>query len=148
MPYIGTPLRSSFSSIPSVQQFNGDGSTTGFTLAQTVTSDQDILVSVDGVIQDAAAYSVSGTTLTFSAAPSNGTASIFVNYLNLASEGVVPADENKGTFQAGSIFRTNVQSLTVDTSISATTNASCAGPLTVASGVTLTVASGGRLTVL
>ena len=91
---------------------------------------------------------VSGTTLTFSAAPSSGTASIFVNYLNLASGSLVPADENKGTFQAGSIFRTNVQSLTVDTSISATTNASCAGPLEVASGVTLTVASGGRLTVL
>ena len=148
MPYIGTPLRSSFSSIPSVQQFNGDGSTTGFTLAQTVTSDQDILVSVDGVIQDAAAYSVSGTTLTFSAAPSNGTASIFVNYLNLASEGVVPADENKGTFQAGSIFRTNVQTLSIDTTITATTNANATGPLGVADGITLTIASGGRLVIV
>ena len=148
MPYIGTPLRSSFSSIPSVQQFNGDGSTTGFTLAQAVTSDQDILVSVDGVIQDAAAYSVSGTTLTFSAAPSSGTASIFVNYLNLASGSLVPADENKGTFQAGSIFRTNVQSLTVDTSISATTNANATGPLGVADGITLTIASGGRLVIV
>jgi hypothetical protein len=133
MPYIGTPLRSSFSSIPSVQQFNGDGSTTGFTLAQAVTSDQDILVSVDGVIQDAAAYSVSGTTLTFSAAPSSGTASIFVNYLNLASGSLVPADENKGTFQAG---------------ISATTNANATGPLGVADGITLTIASGGRLVIV
>lgn len=148
MPYIGTPLRSSFSSIPSVQQFNGDGSTTGFTLAQAVTSDQDILVSVDGVIQDAAAYSVSGTTLTFSAAPSQGTASIFVNYLNLASEGVVPADENKGTFQAGSIFRTNVQTLSIDTTITATTNANATGPLGVADGITLTIASGGRLVIV
>jgi len=148
MPYIGTPPRSTFSAIPSVQQFNGDGSTTGFTLAQAVTSDQDILVSVDGVIQDAAAYSISGTTLTFSAAPASGTASIFVNYLNLASGSLVPADENKGTFQAGSIFRTNVQSLSVSTTIAGTTNANVTGPLTVASGVTLTVASGGRLTVL
>ena len=148
MPYIGTPLRSSFSSIPSVQQFNGDGSTTGFTLAQAVTSDQDILVSVDGVIQDAAAYSVSGTTLTFSAAPASGTASIFVNYLNLASEGVVPADENKGTFQAGSIFRTNVQTLSIDTTITATTNANATGPLGVADGITLTIASGGRLVIV
>ena len=148
MPYIGTPLRSSFSSIPSVQQFNGDGSTTGFTLAQTVTSDQDILVSVDGVIQDAAAYSVSGTTLTFSAAPSSGTASIFVNYLNLASGSLVPADENKGTFQAGSIFRTNVQTLSIDTTITATTNANATGPLGVADGITLTIASGGRLVIV
>jgi len=148
MPYIGTPLRSSFSSIPSVQQFNGDGSTTGFTLAQTVTSDQDILVSVDGVIQDAAAYSVSGTTLTFSAAPASGTASIFVNYLNLASGSLVPADENKGTFQAGSIFRTNVQTLSIDTTITATTNANATGPLGVADGITLTIASGGRLVIV
>jgi hypothetical protein len=148
MPYIGTPLRSSFSSIPSVQQFNGDGSTTGFTLAQAVTSDQDILVSVDGVIQDAAAYSVSGTTLTFSAAPSSGTASIFVNYLNLASGSLVPADENKGTFQAGSIFRTNVQTLSIDTTITATTNANATGPLGVADGITLTIASGGRLVIV
>ena len=148
MPYIGTPLRSSFSSIPSVQQFNGDGSTTGFTLAQNVTSDQDILVSVDGVIQDAAAYSVSGTTLTFSAAPSSGTASIFVNYLNLASGSLVPADENKGTFQAGSIFRTNVQTLSIDTTITATTNANATGPLGVADGITLTIASGGRLVIV
>jgi hypothetical protein len=148
MPYIGTPLRSSFSSIPSVQQFNGDGSTTGFTLAQAVTSDQDILVSVDGVIQDAAAYSVSGTTLTFSAAPASGTASIFVNYLNLASGSLVPADENKGTFQAGSIFRTNVQTLSIDTTITATTNANATGPLGVADGITLTIASGGRLVIV
>ena len=148
MPYIGTPLRSSFSSIPSVQQFNGDGSTTGFTLSQAVTSDQDILVSVDGVIQDAAAYSVSGTTLTFSAAPASGTASIFVNYLNLASGSLVPADENKGTFQAGSIFRTNVQTLSIDTTITATTNANATGPLGVADGITLTIASGGRLVIV
>ena len=107
-----------------------------------------LLVSVDGVIQDAAAYSVSGTTLTFSAAPSSGTASIFVNYLNLASGSLVPADENKGTFQAGSIFRTNVQTLSIDTTITATTNANATGPLGVADGITLTIASGGRLVIV
>ena len=37
------------------------------------------------------------------------------------------------------IFRVNAQSLTVDTTIDADENASAAGPLTVASGVTLTV---------
>ena len=84
MPYIGNEPADRFTSIPTVQQFNGDGSTTAFTLSRTVSSDQDILVSVDGVIQDTAAYAVSsGTTLTFSAAPSTGTANIFVNHLGL-----------------------------------------------------------------
>jgi hypothetical protein len=66
----------------------------------------------------------------------------------LASGSLVPADENKGTFQAGSIFRTNVQSLTVDTTITATTNANATGPLGVADGITLTIASGGRLVIV
>ena len=90
MPYIGNEPADRFTSIPTVQQFNGDGSTTAFTLSRTVSSDQDILVSVDGVIQDTAAYAVSnGTTLTFSAAPSTGTANIFVNHLGLTIGSVV-----------------------------------------------------------
>ena len=68
MAYIGNQVQSGFASIPSVQRFNGDGSDTTFTLSQTVSSVQDILVSVDGVVQDSNAYTVpDGTTLTFSA---------------------------------------------------------------------------------
>ena len=85
MPYIGQEAATTYSTRLAVQQFNGDGSTTAFTLNQSVSADQDILVSVDGVIQDNSAYTVSnGTTLTFSPAPSSGTANIFVNYLGLA----------------------------------------------------------------
>ena len=47
---------------------------------------------------------------------------------------------------AGDIFRVNAQSLTVNTTIDSTENASAAGPLTVATGVTLTV--NGNLTVV
>ncbi len=110
MPYIGNEPADRFTSIPTVQQFNGDGSTTAFTLSRTVSSDQDILVSVDGVIQDTAAYAVSsGTTLTFSAAPSTGTANIFVNHLGLTIGSVVhPASSalvaTTGTFNAGGTF--------------------------------------------
>ena len=90
MAYIGNEPAARFTSIPTVQQFNGDGSTTAFTLSRAVGSDQDLLVSVDGVIQDTAAYAVSsGTTLTFSAAPSTGTANIFVNHLGLTIGSVV-----------------------------------------------------------
>ena len=149
MAYIGQGASSRYVTRNAVQQFNGDGSTTAFTLNQTVTADQDILVSVDGVIQDNSAYTVSnGTTLTFSPAPSSGTANIFVNFMGLSTVTVTPPAANKGTFSGGSIFRTNVQSLNTSVTISGTENANCTGPLEVASGVTLTVASGGRLTVL
>ena len=49
---------------------------------------------------------------------------------------------------AGDIFRINEQELNTDVTIGATENASCAGPLTIASGVTLTVTSGGSLVIL
>ena len=55
--------------------------------------------------------------------------------------------ENGSTAQAskkGDIFRVNEATLNTDVTIASGDNASCAGPLTVASGVTLTVNSGGR----
>ena len=48
--------------------------------------------------------------------------------------------------QAGDIFRINDQTLNTNTTIDADENASCAGPLTLATGVTLTV--NGNLTVV
>ena len=47
---------------------------------------------------------------------------------------------------AGDIFRVNEQTLNTNVTIDATENASCAGPLTLATGVTLTV--NGNLTVV
>jgi len=49
---------------------------------------------------------------------------------------------------AGDIFRVNEQTLNTDTTIGSTENASCTGPLTVATGVTLTVQSGGNLRII
>jgi hypothetical protein len=48
----------------------------------------------------------------------------------------------------GDIFRINEQELNTSVTISGTENASCTGPLAVASGVTLTVSSGGSLVIL
>ena len=105
MPYVGNATATTFSTIPSVQRFNGDGSDTTFTLSQTVTSVQDILVSVDGVVQDSNAYTVpDGTTLTFSAAPSSGTGNIFVNYLGTMDTGVTVPEANKGNFKHGGML--------------------------------------------
>jgi len=47
----------------------------------------------------------------------------------------------------GDIFRVHEQELNTDTTIAATDNALCAGPLTVATGVTLTVTTGGNLVI-
>jgi hypothetical protein len=47
-----------------------------------------IIVAVTGVVQDPSTYSVSGTTLTFSAAPPTGTSNISVRYLGIPASGV------------------------------------------------------------
>jgi len=84
MPYLGNTVGNRFVASKAATQFSGDGSTTAFTLEHAVGSDEDILVSVDGVIQEpSVAYAVSnGTTLTFTGAPSNNSGNnIFVYYL-------------------------------------------------------------------
>src|SRR5210317_2117102 len=53
------------------QIFAGDGSTVDFTLTSAPTSENNLLVFIDGVFQAQDSYSVSGTTLTFSTAPAN-----------------------------------------------------------------------------
>ena len=149
MPFLGNQPSSNFQTPPAVVRFNGDGSDTTFALGRPISSVQEILVSVDGVVQDTAAYTVpDGSTLTFSAAPSSGTGNIFVYFLELAGESVAPAAENKGNFKHGGMFRTNAQSMTINTTITATENATATGTLGIASGVTLTIESGGRLVVL
>ena len=56
--------------------FTGNGSTTAYALSQTVSSEDNLLVFIEGVFQQQDAYSIatSGgtTTLTFSSAPANG----------------------------------------------------------------------------
>ena len=52
--------------------FNGDNSTTSFTLGAS-TSTEAVIVTLNGTVQEATnAYSVSGTTLTFTSAPATG----------------------------------------------------------------------------
>ena len=112
MAFIGVSPVTNFETTTAVQRFNGDGSDTTFTLTTAVSSVQDVLVSVDGVVQDTAAYTIpDGTTLTFSAAPSSGTGNIFLIYLAPQTGTVTPAAENKGNFKAGGLFRTNEKTI-------------------------------------
>jgi len=52
--------------------FTGNGSTTAFTLSQTVDDEAKTFVFIQGVYQEKSTYSISGSTLTFSTAPQNG----------------------------------------------------------------------------
>ena len=100
MAMIGNQLPANFQTPPAVVRFSGDGSDTTFALGRTVSNVQDILVSVDGVVQDTSVYTIpDGSTLTFSAAPSSGTNNIFVYFLELSGGTITPASENKGNFK-------------------------------------------------
>lgn len=70
------------------QTFNGDGSTTAFTLTTTCESENNLQVYIDGVYQSKSNFSVSGTTLTFSTAPATGTNNIEVIHITSMSGSV------------------------------------------------------------
>jgi len=80
MAYLGTPIDTTnqFQSLQG-KRFSGNASTTAFTLDVAPSSTLDIEVFVENVRQDPnSAYSLSGTTLTFAAAPPSGTNNIYV----------------------------------------------------------------------
>jgi len=123
MPYLGNTAASRFVSNRAASVYSGDGSTVAFTLEQVVTQDEDILVSVDGVIQEpSVGYAVSsGTTLTFTAAPStNSGNNIFVYYL---------------ASQAGTVGHPSTQALSA-------TNGTFSGTLGVTGVATGTIVKG------
>lgn len=85
MSYIGNqPSQAAFLT----DQFNGTGSATAFTMSVAPANTASVLVAVSGVLQDPSTYSVSGLTLTFSAAPPSGTGNISVRYLGIPASGV------------------------------------------------------------
>ena len=76
--YGGTLWKSGFAGTLSVQRFSGNGSTTAFTLTSAPAGENNTQVYISGVYQQKDTYSVSGTTLTFSSAPTIGTDNIEV----------------------------------------------------------------------
>ena len=80
MAYVGNPIdtTNTFQSLVG-KRFSGDGSETDFTLDVAPGSVLDIEVFVGNVRQDPnSAYTVSGTTLSFTGAPPSGTNNIYV----------------------------------------------------------------------
>lgn len=85
MAYIGNqPTTTAFLT----DTFSANGSGTVFTLSAAPANTNSIIVAVSGVLQDPSTYSVSGTALTFSAAPPAGTGNISVRFLGIPASGV------------------------------------------------------------
>ena len=92
MPFIGKNPTSGFSTIVK-DDLTPDGSTTAFTLSKNVASANDIAVFVGNVRQEPTdAYSVSGTTLTMTAAPASGLNFYVLHIAGTLESSVIPAD--------------------------------------------------------
>ncbi len=91
MAYLGnTPTTQSF--ISGTDYFNGDAATIAFTLSRTVASVNDVEVVINNVVQQPnTAYTISGTTITFTSAPSAGTSNIYVRYLSTTTQSITPS---------------------------------------------------------
>ena len=121
MAYVGTPIdtQNQFQSLVG-KRFSGDASTTAFTLDVAPSSTLDIEVFVENVRQDPnSAYSLSGTTLTFAAAPPSGTNNIYVVHQAKAVGTISPA---AGTVNADSFDNTVISGHTALTSEPADTD--------------------------
>lgn len=86
MSYIGAvapaydPTRATVPQLDA-ERFSGNASTTAFTLTRQVVNPTDIDVFIENVRQEpTTAYTVEGTTLTFTSAPGTGTNNIYVIY--------------------------------------------------------------------
>lgn len=102
MSIIGNPIIST--DFPK-DTFSGNGSTTAFTMAIAPASVNAVIVVVSGITQDPSTYTISGTTLTFSAAPPSGTSNISVRHLGVAG---TPNTPSAGSVVTASIADSNV----------------------------------------
>jgi hypothetical protein len=142
---------------PTINTMTGDGSTATLTLSITPISENATFVTIDGVMQHKDTYSISGTTLTFSVAPPNGTS---VEALTLASTTIneatilqdadsdtrvqveESADEDKIRFDTGGTERAVIDStgLSVTGTINASTDVQINGSSAATTGKAIAMA--------
>ena len=122
MPYLGNTPSTSFSTVVK-DTFNGGS--TAYTLSKVATTNS-VSVFVENVRQEpTSAYSVSGTTLTFTATSPSGTGNIYVLHMNPTTTTTHPAAQNltavDGTFtgaftSVGIDDNADATSITIDSS--------------------------------
>ena len=117
MAYIGAvapgydPTRASVPQLDA-ERFNGDASTTAFTLTRQVVSPTDIDVYVENVKQEpTVAYTVSGYTLNFTEAPLTGTNNVYVIYRASATSNYAYVPDGSITYAK---LANNIKQFTVD----------------------------------
>ena len=112
MSYIGNTPSETFHTATS-QVFNGDGSTTAFTLEKRVNRAEDLEVFVNNIQQQpTVAYSANNTTLTFTEAPDSATGNIYVVYRMFAQENTFNAIHDftdEVTFNGNVNYKDNVE---------------------------------------
>jgi len=133
MAYLGASPLASFAS-PSKDTFSGDNSTTAFTMGQSVGDPNQIEVFVDNVRQEpTAAYSVNGTTLTFTGTPATGSNNIYV----IHKQGVI----GNGLIPTLGRSSDRVGTLTVDGASTLTGNITAGGNITASGSISGTFGS-------
>ena len=90
MRYLGNEPQ--FTQYPS-KFFNGDGTAMTVTLDYSPPNAAALLVFIDGVRQDTSAYTLSGTSMTFTGTVPSGTNNVQVVHLGLTQDVAVPADD-------------------------------------------------------
>ena len=122
--------------------FSGDGVTTTFTLNYSTGNEASVLVCISGVKQKTDSYALINGQIVFTEAPPTGTQNIELTYLGDRVQ--VTPYLSADTF---GIVRINASTLTENVSITTGYNASSAGPLTVANGVTVLIANNSTWTI-
>jgi len=146
MAYLGNSPKTNLITMNS-EQFSGDGTTTNFTLAQTVTLTAEIEVFIGNVRQDPfSAYTVAGQTLSFTSAPASGTNNIYVVFQG-KSVGETTAGANSieyGMIKAINGGYENKATISSNITVDAADNMMVVGP----ASFTGTVTVNGTLTVV
>jgi len=151
MPYIGRQVSQGSYTVLDDLSASFDGSTTQFTLQTngsnvTPGTEAALIISISGVVQyPVTAYTVSGSTITFTSAPASddsfsGVMLGDVNAVGKPTDGTVTASSLSTSF-----YTQNSTTLT-DVTVSANKNAVLGGPVEISG--TLTVESGSTVIIL
>lgn len=85
---------------PQVDFFSGNASTTAFTLSRPIASVAQVQAVIENVPQSpGVAYTISGSTITFTSAPPSGTNNIYVYYTSPITQVITPGAGTVGTVQ-------------------------------------------------